>query len=190
MVPTEFEALQLIDNAVSSLAEDERTRVLQWVLSKYGSALGQSGNTKLNFPGGGTPMGQGAGINPEGNEIPGIARLSPEGAFQLTVRDLKAKNTNDAAIRIVHIICLANEVLTNNLEVSSKSVIVPILKQWRAYTGNTRNAISKHRGILRNGDNVSLDAHAKKDAESYMKEIIDDSMQGKWKPSSGSKKRA
>lgn len=175
---SEFEAMKAIDEALASLSDDERNRVLQWVGTKYGqlahSAVRPIGvvarSPELR------PLSSGAG------EIPGIARLGSDGTFKLTVRDIKAKNTNDAAIRLVHVVVLAHELLTNESSVSSKQVLVPVLREWRAYTGNTRAIIATHKGIIREGDRISLDAHARQEAEEYIRQIQDDTVQGSWKP--------
>ena len=53
-------------------------------------------------------------------EIPGIAKMQDNGNFKLTVRDPKAKNANDAAIRLAHIVIHAYTELTGESSVSSK----------------------------------------------------------------------
>lgn len=65
---------------------------------------------------------------------------------------------------------------------SSRKNLTPILKEWRLYDGNTRARLSKERGILRDGDNLSLDAHARRDAERFIEEISDPEIKGQWKP--------
>lgn len=175
---SEFESMQVIDKALSSLSEEERSRVLQWVGTKYGQ-VAQSIVRPIGTVVRGAelrPMSSGAG------EIPGIARIGSDGKIKLTVRDLKAKNTNDAAIRLVHVVVLAHELLTNEQSVSSKHVLVPVLREWRAYTGNTRATIATHKGIIREGDRISLDAHARQEAEEYIRQVQDDTIQGSWKP--------
>lgn len=178
----ELEALKLIDETLAELSEDECARVIQWVLSKYSNA--QSSHVEFR-------ENKNLQVNAISNmnEIPGIARLTDEGSLKLTIRDLKAKNTNDAAIRLVHIIVFTYEKLTDENSVSSKVIVVPILKEWRAYTGNTRNVIAQHKGIIREGDLISLDAHAKLDAEKYINDVSDDSVIGSWKPASSVKSR-
>lgn len=127
-------------------------------------------------------------IKAGGNEIPGIACISDSGEFKLTVRDIKAKNAKDAAIRLVHIIVYAYEKLKKEA-VSSRKVVTPILKQWRLHTGSIRGTIANLPGIIRDRDNLSLDVHAKRDAEKYIKDVSDDTVQGKWKPSYKGRKK-
>ena len=181
---SEFEAMAKIDVLLSELGDDERNRVLQWAYAKY--AL-RSGNAIASpSQGAHLPAMRGA---PIGNEIPGIATLTPGGEFKFTVRDVKAKNANDAAIRIAHIAIWAYKQLTNEQAASSKRIVVPILKTWRAYSGNTRHALSSHKGILREGDSLSLDAHSMNEAKRYVDEVLDDSIQGTWTPRPMSKKK-
>jgi len=71
---------------------------------------------------------------------------------------------------------------------SSKDVLVPLLKDWRIYDGNIRAALAKHKGILRDDDLVRLDSHAKTEAENILREIQDPEIQGKWKPEQVGKK--
>lgn len=175
---SEFDAMKVIDEALVSLSDDERGRVLQWVGTKYGQVaqniVRPIGVGARNMES--RPMSSGTG------EIPGIARLGSDGSFKLTVRDVKAKSTNDAAIRLVHVVVLAHELLTNEPSVSSKKILVPVLREWRAYSGNTRALIATHKGIIREGDMISLDAHARQEAEEYIRQIQDDTVQGSWKP--------
>lgn len=177
MAKNEISAIKLIDEALSNLDENMRLRVLRWAWDKYGKYHKDSsfskGPLKENIS---NVLGEG-----EFKEIPGIAQISEDGDFKLTVRDLKAKNTNDAAIRLAHVVVFAYENLTGEKKVSSRKLIIPILRRWRAYTGNTRNALAKEKGILRYGDKVSLDAHSKRDAENFINEILDDSIKGSWK---------
>lgn len=140
------------------------------------------------YAGKGTGPADAGSIKAGGNEIPGIACISDSGEFKLTVCDIKAKNAKDAAIRLVHIIVYAYEKLKKEA-VSSKKVVTPILKQWRVYMGSVREAIAQLPGLIRDGDNLSLDVHAKRDAEKYIKDVSDDTVQGKWKPSCKGRKK-
>lgn len=143
---------------------------------------------------GGTPTphtaaaAAGAKSKVHGKEIKGIAHIDDQGKFHLSVRDPKAKNTNEAARRLTYVVVRAHEQLTNNGKVSSKDVVVPILEAWRCYTGNTRNILSKDKGIRREGGLLLLDTPAKEEADNFMKEILDDKIEGKWKPSASSGK--
>ncbi|MCC9655299.1 hypothetical protein [Rhodopirellula halodulae] len=115
-------------------------------------------------------------------EIAGIALITDSGDFKLTVRNPKARNTNDAAIRLALVTIWAYMQLTGEKSVSSRKVVKPVLEDWRAYTGNTRQAISRHNGIIRNGDALSLDQHARMEAEQYVEEIRDDDIAVNWTP--------
>lgn len=180
MPTTEIEAIKSIDDALSSLDQATIDRILKWALDKY-SSMADITNKNLIEALDGTSQDSSTVNNLE-KELPGIAKILNDGTFQLTVRDLKAKNTNDAAIRLVHVILFAYEKLTGDTAVSSRHIITPLLKLWRAYTGNTRGAIYKHKGILKSGDKISLDAHSKKEAEIYINEILDKDIKGNWKP--------
>ena len=175
---SEIDALKAVDDALSKVGEVEQVRVLRWAFEKYG------GEEKI-------PQAKGIDnqldaveekIPVHSNEIAGIARLDKAGKFYLTVRDIKAKHTNDAAIRLAHIVIFAYQKLTGEESVSSKKVVMPLLRQWRSYTGNTRKALSRHKGILRNGDELSLDAHSMNDAEKFIEDALNESLIGKWKP--------
>ena len=127
-----------------------------------------------------------------GKEIKGIAHVDQQGKFRLSVRDQKAKNTNDAARRLTYVTIRAHEQLTGDANASSKDVIVPILSIWRCYTGNTRLALANDKGIHRNEGLLGLDTPAKEEADRFMKEMLDDKIEGAWKPaaSSGKSKKA
>jgi hypothetical protein len=177
----ELECMRCADEAIRSL-EDEavRSRVVSWLAAKYlGSAPVAGG--PLSAPFGTAPSGANvAGIH--ANQIAGIAKLSPSGEVQLTVRDFKAKSANDAAVRLVHVVIWATAKLKGEPAVSSKNVIVPLLRKYRCYDGNTRGAIANDKGLVRDGDTLSLDFHAEQHAEKLVKEILDESSEGKWKP--------
>lgn len=181
---SEFEAMAKIDALLSELDDEERSRVLQWAYTKYAGRLGLAT----------TPATRGTHLpvvssTQVGNEIPGIATLTASGEFKFTVRKIKAKNANDAAVRIAHIAILAYRQLTNEQTVSSKRVVVPILKTWRAYSGNTRYVLANHKGIIRDGDNLSLDAHSMNEAQRYLDEVLDESIDGTWTPKTISRKK-
>ena len=114
-------------------------------------------------------------------EIAGVARLTESGELRITARDLKAKSGLDAAMRLAYIAIYAHELLTN-LPFSSRKGLTPLLKEWRLYDGNARAKLSRERGIIRSGDNLSLDAHARLDAERYVNDILDVDIKGSWKP--------
>jgi len=184
----ELECMRTIDETLHAVADEPmRTRIASWVAAKYLGNLGGSFSAKkegLNSQNVGLP----AGIGKSG-EIPGIAKLSQSGEVQLTVRDFKAKSANDAAVRLVHVVIWAAGKLTGERSVSSKNVIVPLLKKYRCYDGNTRGSIAKDKGLVRDGDQLSLDFHAEQFAEKIVGEILDSSSEGRWKPGS-TKRRA
>lgn len=178
---TEIDAMGSINDAFEALVDEQaRQRVLDWAIAKYGGTETRTAKTPK------PPLEDLAGEK----ELAGLGVISENGSFELTVRDPKAKNTNDAAIRLalvaIHVYCK----LTGEKTASSKKIVKPILEEWRAYTGNTRNALAQHKGVLRSGDALSLDQHAKRDAEKYIKEILDDTTVGAWQPTGAKTKRS
>lgn len=125
------------------------------------------------------------------DEIPGIAIREGDGTIKFTIRDIKAKNAKDAGIRLTLVAAYVHERLTGNPEISRKDILNPLLKSWRAYDGNIRGAISKHRGILQGAgrDLIKLDTHARNEAEDIIKQMEDEEYSGTWKPSDGGKRR-
>lgn len=189
MVNPEIEALGKIEAIIETIDEAEaRDRILSWMISKYSSSK------DLMLPNINSQQRSGdvgGGLNSEvvGNEIPGIAQITGSGDFRLTVRDIKARSANDAAVRLAHVVIRAYQQLIGDDSVSSKKVLLPILRDWRAYDGNTRKALVAQKGILREGDQLSLDHHAKQDAERFIREILDDSIEGKWSPKPKARKK-
>lgn len=185
----EIDAIAKIDAALSAIQDKESTRrILRWAIDKFSTEdeTIPPPSRKLGID---TPV-KDSPVQKAKNEIPGIAKLQENGTFRLTVRDLKAKSTNDAAIRLAHIVLHAYGELTGESSVSSKKILVPILREWRAYDGNTRVALARHKGIIRAGDSLSLDAHSKKDAAKFITEALDSAIEGTWSPRSTSRKRA
>jgi hypothetical protein len=207
----EITAMMSICDALSKISDEKtRGRVLTWVNDKFWhTPIQQSSAPRLI-----TPIQQSSAprlitpiqlssaprhITPspaspsasgsERNELAGIAIISNTGDLRITARDLKAKSTNDAAIRLLLVTIRAHQLLLDQSGVSARKVIVPLLKKWRAYDGNTRNAVAKHRGIVRLGDELSLDVHAQNEADRYIEEINDSSVSGKWQPSSSKGKK-
>ncbi len=183
----ELDIMKQIDSALAPIDDDEmRTRILRWAWDKFGSvdqarSLGEIPNVQSEDS---ISVHDLSGRK----EIPGIASIDDNGQMRLTVRDIKAKTANDAAIRLTHVAVFAYQKLLGVEGVSSKHVVVPILREWRAYDGNTRKAISDHKGIMRDGDMLTLDIHSKNEAEYYIDQILDDSVAGKWKPTARKKK--
>jgi hypothetical protein len=180
---SEIEAMTKIEAVLKDLQEDERQRVLQWAVAKHSSRT-----APINTPPQHVALAS-QQIAGGGKEIPGIAALTPTGEFRLTVRDLKAKSTNDAAVRLAHITIWAYQELTGEQSVSSKGVLLPILKKWRAYSGNTRLELGKQKGILRHGDSLSLDMHSVSTARKFSDEVRDDTIVGTWAPQATNKKK-
>jgi hypothetical protein len=84
-------------------------------------------------------------------------------------------------VRLAYITIYACEKLTGE-SLSSPKILTPLLKAWRLYNGNTRARLAKDRGIIRSGDFLTLDAHAKLDAERFIEEIHNPDVQGSWRP--------
>lgn len=189
-VDAEISAIANVLKALASLPdEDARRRVLSYALSRFPVS-------GIKLP----PAGHGAGSQPERSgendhddgsaaeqdqnqspEIPGIAVLTNAGELRITARDLKAKSGLDAAVRLAHVAIYAHQKLTGN-SISSRSGLTPLLQEWRLYDGNTRARLKKEKGILRDGDLMKLDAHARRAAETFIDEILDPSTQGSWSP--------
>ncbi len=120
-----------------------------------------------------------------GKEISGVAHLDEAGKMHLSVRDPKATTTNDAARRLTYVTLRAHELLTTNAKASSKDVVVPILKHWRCYTGNTRPLLAQDKGLHREGGMIWLDGPGKDEADKFIKEIQDSATTGAWNAGNG-----
>lgn len=178
----EIAAIAAISSALSKLADsEERRRVLTYVLARY-------------LPEGYTPSAQPSAqpvtsmapspvavIEHTQRELPGVARLTDTGDLRITARDIKAKSGLEAGVRLAHVAIYAHERLTGK-PLSSRKGLTPLLKEWRLYDGNVRARLAKERGIIRSDDSLSLDAHARRDAERYIDEILNDELHGQWKP--------
>jgi PAS domain S-box-containing protein len=105
-------------------------------------------------------------------ELPGIARLTEAGDFHVTVGDLKAKSRLAAAVRLAQIAIYAHERLTGR-PLSSRKGLTPLLKARGLYDGNSRARLAKEPGILRSGDDLSLDPQARRRAERIIEELQD-----------------
>lgn len=163
----EIESLAKIDEALGGLDDKSaRLRVLDWAVAKYGD---EKIELKKHSE---SPPNDLSSLNEGSKELPGIAQITDNGKFVLTVRDLKAKNTNDAAIRTALLTIYSYCKLTGESSLSSRKTLKPILEDRKVYTGNTRTAIANYQGIIRDGDSLSLDYHAKKEAERYIDEIL------------------
>lgn len=177
----ELDCMRTVDEALRSLeGEAARARVVSWLAAKYVGNLphtDRSTDTRGHVDKPNTDR-----LGRRANEIPGIGKLSATGELQLTVRDFKASSANDAAVRLVHVAIWAASKLTDSSTISSKHVILPLLRKYRCYDGNTRTALAAEKGIVRDGDSLSLDFHSEQYAEKVVEQILDASIEGKWKP--------
>ena len=179
----ELDCMRAIEESLQALTDEAaRVRVASWVAAKYG---GLAAHTLKDDAGEG--LANGDEIEKSG-QIPGIAKLSGAGEVQLTVRDFKARSANEAATRLVHVFLWATKKLTGRGSASSKLAIVPAMRKYRCYDGNTRTVIARDKGIVRDGDELSLDFHAEQLAEKFVKEILDSGAEGKWKPGTTKRK--
>lgn len=183
----EIAAIATMSAALARISDDDaRARVISYVLARYMPALADSrvvvGRSALTgSPSADATVRASIGVPPSTNEIAGIARLTESGDLHLTIRDLKARSGLDAAVRLAHVAIYAQRQLTGQ-PLSSAKGLTPILKIWRVYDGNTRTRLAKDKGIIRSGDDLSLDAHATRDAERFIQEILDPAIEGKWRP--------
>ncbi len=181
----EIAAISAISSALSKLADsEERRRVLSYVLARYlpeGNALSALPPALSAQPVSSMAPSPVAVIEHTQRELPGVARLTDTGELRITARDLKAKSGLDAGVRLAHVAIYAHERLTGQ-PLSSRKGLTPLLKEWRLYDGNVRHRLANERGIIRSEDSLSLDAHARRDAERYIEEILNDELHGQWKP--------
>lgn len=190
----EIAAISAISAALAKVPDDEaRNRVLTYILSRYRPLVSDLQNFSVSkYPLGQSPLAGMANptlpttsplslLGPSLREVPGIARLTDSGDLKITARDLKAKSGLDAAVRLAHIAIYVHEQLTGQ-PFSSRKGLTPLLQQWRVYDGNARAKLAKERGIIRSGDDLTLDAHARLDAEKYIEEILSDDVPGQWRP--------
>lgn len=187
-VDPEIVAMSRIGEALGDI-EDEQvvSRILKWAIDKFSPATQTITSTTGKQTQTGMPTPTQIGV--KSNELPGIAKLSEDGKFELTVRDVKAKSQQNSALRHALIIIQAYTKLTGQQSVSSRRIVSPILKDRRLYNGNTRRILAEHQGIIRDRDNLSLDSVAKDEAESYIREALDPSVKGGWNPGKVARKK-
>lgn len=188
-VDEEIEAIVAISKVLSKIVDQAmRKRILSWACEKYAEMPAAVTPTARL----GTAAPSAATISPlpeaTSKEIPGVAILEDDGKIQFTIRDPKAKSAADAGIRSTLVAILVHERLTGKPEASSKNLVVPLLRDWRIYDGNIRQALADHKGIIRAGDSMRLDSYAKAEAESILQQIQDPEIQGKWNPNQVGKK--
>lgn len=104
----------------------------------------------------------------QGNGLDGIAALLPDGGIEMTARDLKAKTLRDAVQRVVYLSIRANELLTGKQSADSRTTVHKSLKKYRLTSGSARNALTKVPGIIKVGNDWSLDGPAKDEADKYV----------------------
>jgi len=182
----EAAAINIAAGALINLPDDgARERVMAYLNNRFRPAQPiMPGHASVR--GSGTLMSQpstlAASSASSNTELPGIARLLDDGSLKILARDLKAKSALDAAVRLSYVAIHAYSVLSQGGKLSSRKGLTQILKQYRLYDGNVRARLARERGIVRDGDNLSLDAHATTDAERYMGEITNAEITGQWKP--------
>ena len=162
----EIEVMGEIDKSLKKLNDEEITRVLTWINQKFGKSIKTLRQETEQI----------------GNELPGIATVTDSGEFKVLIRDLKANSEKEAGLRLALLTIYSYTQLTGESTVSSRKIVTPALKEWRLYTGNVRQVISDHKGIIRDGDKLSLDVHAKKEAEGFLNDVKDEAIVGSWKP--------
>ena len=177
----EVAAIAAITAALAKLTDPgARRNVLSYINGRY---LGKIPGPVENLPLFSTAAASApvAVVETTQRELPGVARLTDTGELRITARDLKAKNGLDAAVRLAHIAVYAHERLTQK-PLSSRKGLTPLLKEWRIYDGNTRARLARERGIVRTGDSLSLDTHARRDAERYIDDVLNEETSGNWRP--------
>jgi hypothetical protein len=170
---------------VSKIKEDPAAvnRVMVWLSNKlnFASVAPKGPSRPSNGDKGSQTSEQQQGAHSE------IAEINEDGTLLLHLRDLKAKTKIDATKRLVLITLLLAEELSGKKTVSSKNVLLPLLKEWRVYDGNTREFIATYQGIHRKGDELSLDKPGKDEARKYLAEIADETIIGSWSPAQASR---
>lgn len=118
----------------------------------------------------------------EANDLTGIAELLADGSIELTARDPKANTLRDAVKRVVYLAIRANELLAGNKSAHRMKVVNKFLKKYRLTSGAARVELTKVPGLIKVGNEWSLDGPAKEEADKYIREVNDDSIEGKFKP--------
>jgi hypothetical protein len=191
MAEPEVDAMGKIAEAMASLEDQNaKMRVLQWACARYGVPEPAATRTVGRVPTvpASAPNSLESAPAPNGG-LEDIVEQNQEGRIRVIARDIKARSKNDAALRLAHIVIYAHEKLTGEATVSSKRVLIPVLRDWRAYDPNTRVAIARNQGIVREGDELHLDQHAKMQAERFIAEIRDERTEGQWSPSKVGRKK-
>ena len=163
----ELQVMRAVDELLGDLDAEARQRVLAWATAKFsvGPLLQAKSSREDQLAA----------------EMPGIAVMRNQ-RLEVVLSDLKAQSGVDAALRLAHVVLFAYERLTGERSASTRKVLVPILREWRLYDGNTRARLATCKGIVRKGDLVSLDAPAKRYAQSVIDEILNPDVPGRWRP--------
>jgi hypothetical protein len=196
----ELKAMGAIWSALSALEDDAaRNRCINWALSRLGVSV-PTGSTRVAMdvshgvqtrPLSAAPVAIKHTESQHGaDDWEDVFERSEDGAIRVIARDIKAKSRIDAAIRLVHLVVYANEVLNGQGKTSSKKFALPVLREWRAYDANVRGSLAKHQGIKRDGDLLSLDIHSKREAVKFIEQIRDESTKGSWSPTSSKSRKA
>jgi len=181
----ELLAMGEIYSIIKGLDPAAQQRVFNWLTSKIGiAAIPVKSEDK--HPMDARPISsQSINTSTQKGDLSDVATVTPEGQFHLSVRDLKASNTKDATKRLVYVIIRSYTQLMKTQSVSRKDIINPELLQWRLASGSVRGYIAADKGIIVQGDQLSLDQHALNEADQFINEIQDPSKVGSWKPESG-----
>jgi hypothetical protein len=173
-----------ISKLIKQFPEQVQPKVLDILVRAYlGEECTQVGNQKekgINLP------------SKTKLELPDIATFNEKGDFILTVRDVKASSQADAVKRLTYVAIRSYlKLKSDETKVSRQKIINPILSKWRVYDGNARLFLANDRGIIRENGLLSLDIHATKEADEFIKDIIDPKKSGSWSPGSvGARKRS
>lgn len=164
---------------------EAQQRAIKWVCERFNFSTKAIETSKFNNASSNTRGVDFAQL--PSDQFAGIAEISPDGDFVLTLRDLKAKSQLDAARRLIHIAIFTYSRLVKVPDMPSKE-LTKILKDWRVYDGNVRALISKSKGLIRTKDGgLALDAHSKNDAELFISEILNSEIKGLWAPGKNKK---
>lgn len=149
--------------------------------------LGPSAQAKGSDAGGQGPKERERPLESNDKEIPGVAFLDGE-TIRFTIRDPKADSAADAVQRLAYVAIRTAQLLTKQEKISSRRVLVPLLKDFRLYNGGGRARLAGDRGISRDGDLLWLDTPATQQADGYIRMIQNPETTGTWKP--GTRRRA
>ena len=197
----EILAFTKMKEALEPLDEEACIRVLDWANRRYlgGSIVHASAGqkhtqNKTNSEGDLKAVAQVSTGMTSSSELSDLAEVDEDGSLDLHIRSFKAKNKIDCVNRLVHVVIYLHEKLTGEREIAGP-VINKFLEDWRLYDGNARRFLAAHKGIKVKGTKGAqrtyyLDNPGKKEAEKFISEIRDDSVQGKFDPTKTQKKRA